>query len=145
MKKKLTGNDYTTVIEDVPRQISDSDVLTFIQTKDINWQYLNTIKKLTHFNDEVISEWLNVNVKTFRSYREPKNKFKDNVKEQIILLLSLMRHGIQVFGTAKEFDQWLNRKNLIFDGKNPNFYLNTITGIRFVEDRLTAMEYGDNV
>ncbi|MEZ4822026.1 MAG: antitoxin Xre/MbcA/ParS toxin-binding domain-containing protein [Ignavibacteria bacterium] len=29
--------------------------------------------------------------------------------------------------------------------KSPITFLNTITGIRFVNDRLTAMEYGDNV
>ena len=27
----------------------------------------------------------------------------------------------------------------------PNSFLNTVTGVKFVDDRLTAMEYGDNV
>ena len=145
MKAKKSPLVYSADLESVPLQISDSEVLTFLQTKNINWQYLNTIKKVTDFNDEVISEWLNVSVKTYRSYRLPKNKFKENVKEQILLLLSLMKHGIQVFGTAKEFDLWLNSGNLYFDKKIPNVYLNTVTGIRFVEDRLTAIEFGDNV
>ncbi|MCX6250638.1 MAG: MbcA/ParS/Xre antitoxin family protein [Bacteroidetes bacterium] len=135
----------TTLLNEVPGKISDSEILTFLQTKDINWEYVKTIKELTDLNDDVISDWLNVSVRTFRSYKQPKNKFKENVKEQILLLLSLIHHGIQVFGSQKEFNLWLNTANFFFDNVNPISYLNTVTGIRFVDDRLTAMEYGDNV
>jgi uncharacterized protein (DUF2384 family) len=57
----------------------------------------------------------------------------------------LIKHGIEVFGSVEEFHQWLNRKNFYLDNKTPNSYLNTVTGVKFVDDRLTAMEYGDNV
>jgi uncharacterized protein (DUF2384 family) len=56
----------------------------------------------------------------------------------------------------KEFESWLNQENFYFDNKSPvSFlntitgspvsFLNTITGIKFIDDRLTAMQYGDNV
>ncbi|MFD2937321.1 antitoxin Xre/MbcA/ParS toxin-binding domain-containing protein [Spirosoma flavum] len=133
------------ILRDVPGHINDSEILSFLYTKDINWQYVNAIKTLTDFNDDIISDWLNISVKTFREYKKPQNTFKENVKEQVLLLLSLIKHGIGVFGSVKEFDQWLNRKNFYFDNKSPNSYLNTVTGVKFVDDRLTAMEYGDNV
>ncbi len=145
MKTKETNVEDPAVLYGVPGQITDSEVLTYLQTKDINWKYVNAIKSLTNFNDEVISDWLNISVRTFRSYRQPENKFKENTKEQIILLLSVIRHGIQVFGSAKEFDKWLQYENFYFDGKTPNSFLSTVTGIRFVDDNLTGMEYGDNV
>lgn len=145
MKEKKSQFEEPSVLYEFPGQISDTEVLTFLQTKDVNWKHVNAIKTLTHFNDEVISDWLNISVRTFRSYRQPENKFKENTKEQIILLLSLIKHGIQVFGSAKEFDKWLNGVNFYFDAKTPNSFLNTVTGIRFVDDNLTAMEYGDNV
>jgi uncharacterized protein (DUF2384 family) len=128
----------------VPYGISDNEILTFLNTKDINWQYVNAIKRLTAFTDETISDWLNISVKTFRSYKLPENKFKANLKEHIVLLLSVINHGIKVFGTAENFDQWLSTENFYFDKKSPVDYLNTITGIRFIDDRLTGMEYGDN-
>ena len=118
MKTKKQKPAYATNLEDIPEQISDTEVLTYLQTKDIDWNYLNNIKKITDFNDEVISNWLNVSVKTYRSYRLPNNKFKDNVKEQIILLLSVVRHGINVFGTANEFNQWLNSRNHFVPSKH---------------------------
>lgn len=73
------------------------------------------------------------------------NKIKENVKERTLLLKSLIKHGIQVFGSHKEFDKWLITSNFYLDNKNPESYLNTVTGIGFINDRLTAMEYGDNV
>jgi len=133
------------ILYGVPRQISDSEILTFLHTRDVNWKYINAIKQLTGFNDDIIAAWLNISVRTFRSYRQPENKFKENIKEQIILLLSLIKHGIHVFGSVAEFDKWLHGENFYFDGKIPNAFLNTVTGIRFVDDNLTAMEYGDNV
>ena len=131
--------------EEVPGRISDGEILGYLQTRDINWEYIKTIKNLTEFNDEVISRWLNVSVKTFRSYKQPENRFKENVKEQVLVLLSLIHHGIEVFGSQKTFSEWLATPNFHFDNHNPNSFLNTITGIRFVDERLTAIEYGDNV
>jgi len=138
-------DDYKGIMNDVPNQISDREVLIYLNTRDIDWTYVDTIKKITDYNDEVISEWLNVSVRTFRSYKQPKNKFKENIREHVLLLLSLIKYGIQVFGTSKGFNEWLDSKNFYFDNKSPITFLNTVTGIRFVHNRLTAMEYGDNV
>lgn len=145
MSTKKTQFEDPEVLYGVPGQITDSEVLTILHTKDINWKYINTLKELTDFNDDVISGWLNISVRTLRTYRQPENKFKENVKEHILLLISLIKHGIQVFGNSKALNQWLNTGNFYFDGKNPDDYLNTVTGIRYVDDRLTAMEFGDNV
>jgi uncharacterized protein (DUF2384 family) len=133
------------ILNAVPNQINDMEILHLLYTTDINWKHVNAIKTLTDFNDDVISDWLNISVKTFREYKKPKSSFKENVKEQVLLLLSLIKHGVEVFGSMREFDNWLNQENFYFDNKNPVSFLNTITGIKFIDDRLTAMEYGDNV
>lgn len=143
MKKAVSAESV--ILNEIPGQINDGVILHFLRTKEVNWKHVDAIKKLTDFNDDVISDWLNVSVKTFRAYRKPANAFKENVKEQILLLLAVIKHGIDAFGSIEAFDQWLNKENFYFDNKHPNTFLNTITGIRFVDDRLTAMEYGDNV
>ena len=142
---KRTPSPQNLLLTDVPGHINDSEILSLLYTREVNWQHVNAIKTLTEFNDTTISDWLNVSVKTFREYKKPPTTFKENVKEQVLLLLALIKHGIAVFGSVKEFDQWLNQSNFYFDSKSPNAYLNTITGIKFVDDRLTALEYGDNV
>lgn len=103
------------------------------------------IKSLTQFTDDILSSWLNVTVKTFRNYKREDVDFKDNMKEQIILLLSLIKHGIEVFEDNETFEDWLVTSNFYFGDQQPISYLNTVSGIRFVQSRLTAIEYGDNV
>ena len=146
MKTKTQHRDeYPSQLEKVPEQISDNDILTYVTSKEINWRYINAIKQNTAFNDEMLSKWLDVSVKTFRSYKKSQIIFKDTIKERILLLYSLVGHGIKVFGSKKDFEAWLNNENFYFDNKSPNSFLTTVTGMRFVTERLIAMEYGDNV
>jgi uncharacterized protein (DUF2384 family) len=133
------------ILDEMPSQINDIEILYLLQNRDINWHYVNTFKNLTDVNDDTISEWLNLSVKTFREYRKPKSVFRENVKEHVLLLLALFKHGIDIFGSAKAFEHWLNSENFFFDNQKPESFLHTVTGIRFVDDRLTAMAFGDNV
>jgi len=132
-------------IKNIPEKISDSEVLNLLKTEDINWRYVSFVKTYTNIKDELLSDWLNVNVKTFRSYKKNESELKENLKEQIILLISLFKHGSEVFGSVAQFNEWLEIENFFLDKEKPISYLKTVTGIRFVDDRLTAIEYGDNV
>ncbi len=129
----------------IPDSISDSEVLDWLRSKEINWEYINIFKDYSSRRDEEISDMLNISVRTLRNYKKTEIKFKSNIKEQLLLLLSLYKHGNEVFGSSEEFNNWLNSENFHFDGVAPDTFLNTVSGIRFIEDRLTAMEYGDNV
>ena len=60
-------------------------------------------------------------------------------------LLFLIRHGRSVFGHEEAFYQWLQTRNFHFNNEAPSSYLDSLSGIQFVDERLTAMEYGDNV
>jgi len=71
----------------------------------------------------------------------------DDIPESIsdIELISLFKHGVEVFGTQENFCNWLIANNFYLDNDTPMNYLKTISGIRLIEDRLTGIEYGDNV
>jgi len=135
----------TRLLAGIPERISEAEVLTMLRTKDINWSYVQLVKEYTQLKDDLLSEWLNISVKTFRSYKKENAALKENMKEQVLMLLSLFKHGQAVFGSRDIFHQWLVASNFYLDGEAPIGYLNTISGIRFVDDRLTAMEFGDNV
>jgi len=100
------------------------------------------IKELPSLSDDELSEYLNMSERILQTYLQKDTLFITNLKESIMCLL---KHGIKVFGSKNEFDNWLISENFYLDGKKPVHFLNTITGIRFIDDRLTAMEYGDNV
>lgn len=115
-----------------------------IHFKDINWKHLQLLKEVSTFSDEDLANWLNISVRSFRDYKKPGSEMKDNIKERVVILLSLVKHGIVSFGSAELFYQWLTTENIYFDGGKPSKYLHTITGIHFIENQLTNMDFGNN-
>ena len=132
------------MLEDIPAEISNIQVLFLINRGIINSRYLLILKQLTNFSDEIVANWLNINVKTYRTYKKAEVELKEDVQEHTVMLLALMKRGIDLFGDKERFSQWLDTENFFFDKKKPMEYLNTISGIKFISDRLTGMEYGDN-
>ena len=141
----MTLAQYHYIFDKIPSQINDADVLNYLQKENINSDYIKVFKTYTDFTDNLISDWLNISVKTFRSYKTGKQEININIKEHLLMLMALSKHGENVFGNMEKFENWLLQKNYYFDNKAPVEFLDTITGIRFVDNRLTAMEYGDNV
>ena len=133
------------VQEEIPDVVSEADVLYILKTKNINSDYLNLMKHSTAFGDDDISDWLNISKRTLQTYKKPNSEFKESIKEHLVHLMSVFKHGSSVFGDTQTFEQWLNTPNFYFDNEAPKTYLNKISGIRFIHNRLTAMEYGDNV
>lgn len=136
---------YTEGLKQIPDKISDSEVIYLLHSGNIDRSYISLFKKYSSLTDDIISNWLNISVRTLRNYKNSETILKENTKEQLLLLISLYKQGNEVFGSSKEFNKWINTKNFYFDDVAPVSFLNTVTGIRFIKNRLTAMEYGDNV
>ena len=107
-------------------------------------EHFTRLKLLTQATDDMIAYWLNVNVKTYRSYRDGKVDLKADVIEHLVMLRSLALHGVAVFGDEASFAQWLSTTNFMLGKRKPADLLNTNSGIRLVDDRLAGMEFGDN-
>lgn len=132
-------------MQSLPDLVNETAVLSYLNTQSVNISSLDKLRALAHVNDTVIASWLNINVKTLRNYKTEDAKIKDYVQEKIVLLLSLFKHGMEVMGDSKIFSNWLETSNFFFDNKTPSDFLTTFSGILFVDERLSAMEYGDNV
>ncbi|MBK9320080.1 MAG: DUF2384 domain-containing protein [Bacteroidetes bacterium] len=48
------------------------------------------------------------------------------------------------FGEKDLFIEWLNENNYYFDNKPPIYFIDTVAGIKFIDNQLTGMQYGDN-
>ena len=106
---------------------------------------LSALKEISSMSDDEISTILDISAKTFRNYKSTKKILSMRLAEHAIALYALYNHATKVFGSEDEFTKWLNQDNFHFDGQAPFSYLQAISGIKFIDDRLTAMEYGDNV
>ncbi len=129
---------------DIPPKISDSQVINYVRSERLGRKQVRQFKEITRSTDKVISAWFNVSEKTFQNYRSSKGKLSIDFKEKLVLLISLYKQGEKVFGSKQAFIDWLEKPNFHFDQKKPVDFFNTISGIRYIEDRLTGMEYGDN-
>lgn len=129
----------------IPDQVSEPEVLYAVRRNTITSDYLANLKQMSGLSDETLSDSLNMNIKTFRSYKVVSSPLKPLLQEHVIAMMALYKHGIQVFGTHKAFNDWMDRPNFYFDNDKPLHFLTTIGGIRFIDSRLTAIQYGDNV
>ena len=123
------------------------DVLTYLIQKDpkADLENIRKIVGLTSHGYKSISRWLNISEATLRSHLQTQRGFKDITREQIYFLLKLFSHGAEAFGDKKASDKWLFTPNFFFDYNRPESFLHTAAGIRFVEIRIKAIEFGDNV
>ncbi|MDH3245106.1 MAG: MbcA/ParS/Xre antitoxin family protein [Saprospiraceae bacterium] len=128
----------------VPARFDSSEVLRLMEKERIDSLYLSLLKGISQFSDETIADMLHVNVKTYRSYRDKNEILRKDIQERTLMLLSLLKHGIMVFGDSETFTQWLESENAMLGNTTPIGYLDTISGIKLIDDRLTGIEYGDH-
>lgn len=129
----------------IPARLQASDVvhITF-EVRDLS-NYLKELQELSQLDNESIVDCLGISLDAFESYKVHGNlEGNEKIKEHIIMLIALFKHGIEVFGSAGDFKKWLKLENFHFRGKEPFHYLKFIYGIKLLDDRLTGMEYGDN-
>lgn len=129
----------------IPANPEASWVVSYLSGNNFSSKHVRILRNLTKTSDRTLSGLLNLAPKTFVSYATDASKAKVDTKEHVLLLLSLLRHGAEVFGTEDVFVRWAEKNNMLLDNRPPIEFLSTISGIRMVDDRLTAMEYGDNV
>lgn len=134
------------IIEEIPLVSEYSHLYFYTTQSDSDSEFIAILDSVIGLSDTVLSKWLNITPRTFRNYRNSTNLIlKENTKEHVILILSLYKHGIELFDTVENFEFWLSKNNPVLDNRAPIEFLETISGIKFIDDRLTAMEYGENV
>ncbi|MBF0595930.1 MbcA/ParS/Xre antitoxin family protein [Faecalibacter rhinopitheci] len=133
------------LIDDIPEMGNFTDIYFYVNHYDIDQSYIQFLDELSGLKDEIISKWLNITTRTYRTYKTKDVSLKDNTKEHIVLILSLYKHGLDVFNTKEEFELWLTTPNFLLDSKAPMDFLDTVSGLKFIDNRLTAIEFGENV
>ncbi len=125
-------------------KLTESEVAYSLINKSLDSNSILALKEDSGLSNELLSGILHMTPKTLRSYMSKKVTLAENIGEQVLLLTSLFKTGVKMFGTANQFEQWLTRENLMLDGLRPVDLLGTVSGIRLIESRLINIEYGDN-
>lgn len=133
------------ILDTIPVEADPSWILSFLNDDKFTVGYVQALKSITQASNQILSNLLNITPKTFTSYSNDVTKVKIDTKEHILLLISLMKKGREVFGGSDDFNDWMDLPNIFLENKKPMDFLNTISGIKFIDSRLTGIQYGDNV
>lgn len=146
MSTATLNKNQKKIIEEIPSLNDFSKIYFYTVQSKFDNDFVKTLDSVIGLNDDILSNWLNITPKTFRNYKKNADLvLKGNIKEHIVLILSLYKHGIEVFGSTVDFEKWLSAENRLLDNEAPSKFLDTVSGIKFIDNRLTALEYGENV
>lgn len=137
--------DEKKIFKNIPISLEPSWVVNYLDKDQFTSGHVRVLRDKAKTSDKVLSSILNIAPKTFVSYTKDISKTKLDTKEHILMLISLVKHGSEVFGSEENFSHWLESKNVFLDNRKPLDFLSTISGIKMIDDRIMAIEYGDNV
>jgi len=95
------------------------------------------------FTYDEFQETFKTTVKTIQNYVVQDLKLDAVLSEKLLKSFSLYNLGIEVFGSASAFHQWLNVPAYGLGNQVPFTLMDTITGITLIEDELNRIAYGD--
>ena len=122
-----------------------TDIISLIHSGKITAETIDELLCLSRLSNKEVARLLGLSTRTFDRIRKAaKERLSDAIQERIIVLMALYQQGHRVFKSREAFDAWLRQENTHLGGKQPYEYLSFFAGIRFVHNRLYAMELGYN-
>lgn len=98
---------------------------------------------LSGFTQTEFQATFKTTVKTIQNYATQQLKLDSVLSEKLLKAFALFEKGIEVFGSAQAFHDWLNQPAFGLGGALPYDLMDTITGIMLIEEELIRLEYGD--
>lgn len=100
------------------------------------------VAELTGYRREEIAQLFDTSLKTLLRYRETNRKLSPATGELALKIISLFRHGEEIFGSVDEFRSWLNTPAYGLGNQIPYSLMQTSGGIDLIDDELYRIEFG---
>ncbi len=123
-----------------PNEDNLYNLITVIR-KGLPKKVLDNLAKLMGFTSKQTADILNLSERTLQRYDE-KTLLDKKSTEHTILIAELYESGIGLFKSADKFNGWMNYPNLTFQNKKPIELLDTIYGIKLVQDEVNRLRHG---
>jgi putative toxin-antitoxin system antitoxin component (TIGR02293 family) len=117
-----------------------ADMINFAR-QGINMKYLIGLTEKLALNLQEMGEILHVSLRTLQRYA-PTKILDTDASSKILNLAALQSHGIEVFGSEKEFNIWLKSEVPSLENKTPLSYLDTPFGFQLIDQTLGRIEHG---
>ena len=124
--------------------VDDRSVYTIIEAirNGLSFEYFIKLVKRIPFSLSEWSEILHLSDRTMLRYKKQNGTFDPLHSEKILEISMLFKKGVEVFGDADNFHEWLGQKNIAVGGQRPKDLLDSGFGISLIKDELTRIAYG---
>lgn len=110
--------------------------------KGVDIQCFYVLGEKSGFSKEELASLLGLAPKTIDNYRNNQKLVQHDQAEKLLILLRLYARGQKLFGALKEFRDWLYYPQPALEMRPPVNMLDSISGIRLVEECLDRIEHG---
>ena len=70
------------------------------------------------------------------------DRLSKSISEKALLIYNLYGRGGQIFGDIDEFKEWMDTVNIALGNVKPKEYLDTYSGIEYLNEELGRIEHG---
>ena len=98
---------------------------------------------LSGFTQEQFQDTFKTTIKTIQNYTRLDLKLDAALSEKLLKSFALFEKGIELFGSAEAFHDWLYVSAYGLGNQVPVEMMDTITGIGLIEEELIRIAYGD--
>ncbi|MDB4902615.1 MAG: hypothetical protein JWQ63_1896 [Mucilaginibacter sp.] len=95
------------------------------------------------FTQDEFQETFKTTVKTIQNHVTKDLTLDAALSEKLLKSFALFDKGVEIFGSAKNFHQWLGTPAYGLGNQLPFDLMDTITGIQLIEEELIRIEFGD--
>lgn len=129
----------------VPSHSDESDAFMVVRTSlsGIAPASFRSLCQLMQVSSDALAMLLGSTERTFRNYVQQKKDLAPHVSEHVLRLADLYKSGLEVFGSVRAFNAWLQKPHIVFDEMVPWSLLQTIGGVQLVQEEVQRIAYGD--
>ncbi|MFB2117579.1 antitoxin Xre/MbcA/ParS toxin-binding domain-containing protein [Parapedobacter sp. 2B3] len=143
--KEFDADGYLTLASDPPtfnELFTDRLMMTTVVQSGISYRFFEQIQRITPFTESEWAAFLELSTKTLNRYKMENRYFKTLHSEKIMELAEVTREGLEIFGDAELFKQWLHTANYALGNKKPLELLKDSYGKELVLKELTHINHG---
>ncbi len=141
-KRKVQARQKTVRFVTDPRDDRNFNKLIETSRTGLKYPEFKLAMDEIELTNNVWANIINVNPRTFSRIKTDQKTLNTPQTEKVIQLVILYEKGIDVFGDKEKFIKWLNRERIPLGGIKPIEILDTIQGMKVLENELGRIEHG---
>jgi uncharacterized protein (DUF2384 family) len=135
-------SDFEVTYNRMPRYMDDISLLKRAK-EGLNAKAALDFLALSCFTPDEFQGVFKTTVKTIQNHVAKELTLDAPLSEKLLKCFALFDQGAEIFGTPEVFSQWLHGSAYGLGYQVPLEMMDTITGIRLVEEQLIRIAYGD--